>query len=392
MIYGQIAVNLSTLMEECHKGMRRQQWRSRGLINMRLAWGITQRWVITNGPADDVFPSWSVPESYIEAFCTGNIDHFIRGQKSGRRAQRHLQCALASGRLAATYFDGERLKPVPSWAWAHDDRVVFAWREDRLPLDALLPEEWAKWSGERCFLDRRAFGEWIGAALPLLGEPSLQEIRPADDPPSLVTHRPLPDSPYVELSEALSWLAFGIALNSNDLWDVIQTGRLGGSVAVAEKRLADSVDRFADSVMAGHLRCVGKYAETYHHGEGLLTNPFDPIRLMDFRRFDIVSNGLCCGHGLNTRINGDLVDIFGGVGRKDMYRDVHVNRDDMIRCFPEQTKLAEPAPAEPALKPIAERTLSNWLTAIGERASEMSQRNCLPPHGSPTLVTTSHGR
>lgn len=309
-------------------------------------------------------------------FCTGDVNRYIRRSKANKRAQKHLQNALASAQLTATYFDGEHSKAIPSWAWLSDERVSFAWREDRLPLDVLLPDEWARWSGHRCFLQRRAFSEWLATVLPSLGEPALHIADSAQKPPPLITRRPLPDCPYVEASEALSWLAFGISLNYEALWEVIQTDRLGGSVELAEKCLAEAVETFADAVVAGELRCVGKYAEHYHHGEGLLTNAIDPIRFMDFRRFDIVSNGFRCGKGLNTRVASGIVEILGGVGRKDIYRDVHVDRSDLLRRFPVLANTT-PSPPKPVAKPLTESKLLHWITALGDRADEMSQAELL---------------
>jgi hypothetical protein len=358
-------------------GMKRHQWRSRGLITSRLAWGITQYWLIRNGPAGDVFPSWSPTSSDIERFCNGNVERFIRRRKAGKWAQKHLQNALASGQLAATYFDGEHSRAIPSWAWLSDGRVSFAWGEGRLPLDALLPEEWARWSGDPCFLQRRAFGEWLATNLPHLDEPPLEIVASVEKPPALITRRPLPERPYVELSAALSWLAFGISLNHEALWEVIQTARLCESIELAEKRLAEAVDLFADAVVAGQLRCVGKFAETYQHGEALLTDPIEPIRLMDYRRFDIVSNGLRFGKGLTTRISAGLVEILRGEGRKDMYRDVHVDRSDLLRRFPEVEATTNPLPPQPVKKPISDTKLLNWIRALGDRAEDMSQTELL---------------
>lgn len=364
--------------------VKRRLWRQEGLISCRLAWGITQWWLLRNTTDRDILPGWSPDALDIEIFCTGDLDRFIRRRKAGKRAQKSLQEALAIGRLRAWYFDGLARQSIPTWAWLSDDRVKYAWQENRLPLDVFLPDEWGKWSAQTCFIPRSEFAEWLAVDLPRGVIPPLTIAEASEKPPAPVKHRLPAAQPYVDLSQALSWIAFDIALGPDDLLEVMQSGRIGTGIEWAEAQLARAVEDFADAALAGKIQCVGKYCASVLARDGLVTDEIKPLTFMDYRRFDPVYNGMLYGRGLNHLMRNDILNILGGDGRKDLFIDIHVSRDHLLAAFShQQQKTANPPVQKTVMKRLPDAKLGDWLSSLGVTAERMSQRTL---HNAATLA------
>ncbi|QTH23575.1 hypothetical protein HRJ34_08775 [Rhizorhabdus wittichii] len=346
--------------------------RVEGLIPTRRALRVTKRLLLRGPDHDDPYPGWSPDQADIEAFCRSDETGFIRSRKAIRRAQRHLQHALAAGALQAAFLDGGDKCDIPTWAWSNDQSVSYAWSESRLPLDMLLPDPWPRWSAEPCYLKREPFARWLRSDLLNLPPPIDQPIEGMEKPPASVKHRPLPDRPYVDLAEALSWLAFGISLNAYGLWEALVAGNLLDSTAVAEAKLADAVESFADAVAAEKVRCIGKHVQNIVCGDDVLTEPIPPIRAIDYRQFDVPTNSLRYGRGLTTKVSPTKIEILDRSARRDMYRDVLVNRSDLIARFPKLAAKAERKSA-PVLKRLPDAKLTQWLATLGTAADRLSQ-------------------
>ncbi len=76
---------------------------------------------------------------------------------------------------------------------------------------------------------------------------------PARDPIASQAMRALPEKPFVSLTEAKSWLAFGTALPQNELMHHIATGSFG-SEAEAERESQQALDKLLDAVVEEALQ------------------------------------------------------------------------------------------------------------------------------------------
>ena len=166
-------------------------------------------------------------DSYVERSEQDALNALWAGEEAppdhklvlSQRASHLILRALLSGDLHAHFSDGLDSCDVPGWAWETEGRAMFAWGEGRLPLNVFLPEEWQRWSCHSVYLDRDAFTEWMDRQ-PLhdpAGLPALPPPHDAQSKPEPVKRRLPPDTPFVTLSEALTWIAFGFALDRDSL-------------------------------------------------------------------------------------------------------------------------------------------------------------------------------
>lgn len=291
-------------------------------------------------PDPDPAPWLDVSPVLIEMFSEGDETAFVRHKKMEDRSMLVLQRALLSGALRAHFSDGLDSRDVPGWAWEGAERHEHVWFEGRLPLDVFLPEEWQRWSGHSVYLDRDAFTEWLNhqswhdpAGLPALPPPY-----DAQSKPELVKKRLPPDTPFVTLSEALTWIGFGFALDRDSLDRAISGHAFDATDPHAA--LADALAKLTARASGKQIGARGKYVESHSTDQNkVLTEPIDPVRFEDFAQFDILYDGLRYGTGLawegrKNTLDGVLHD------RRDAFRSVKVNRADLLKLFPDQDDMA----------------------------------------------------
>lgn len=140
----------------------------------------------------------------------------------------------------------------------------------------------------------------------------------------------LPGRSYVTLSEALSWLAFGISLTSEALSTVLEFGSTDAKEK-ARAQLVNALDLLADIASDGRIRMRGKFVSHPGFGESRLSDQEIPaVMFHDFARFDVLSDGLSSGSGLAWSHSSEGMDT-ASRGRPDAaYRWIKVNRDDLL--------------------------------------------------------------
>lgn len=315
----------------------------------------------------DPAPWFDVSPELVEMFSEGDETAFVRRKKMEERSMLFLQRALLSGDLRAHFSDGLDSRDVPGWAWKGAERNEHVWFEGRLPLDVFLPEEWQRWSCHSVYLDGEAFAAWMGrqalhdpADLPKLPLPYDALSKPEADKKRLP-----PDTPFVTLSEALTWIAFGFALDRDSLYRAISGHAFDATEPQAA--LADAMAKLAVRASGGQIVARGKYVESHSTDENkVLTATIDPVRFEDFARFDILHDGLHCGTGLTWEKQNDTLDRILQ-DRRDAFRSVKVSRADLMKFYPpdiDNTRaLLSPLPASlPGIGPVMgmEEALS-WL-------------------------------
>lgn len=303
---------------------------------------------------DDPAPWFVVSQDLIECFADGDEAGYVRRTKLQERTKRLMLRGLLSGNLNAHFSDGIEARDIPGWAWEAAERHDYPWLEGRLPLDVLLPDEWLRWHCGHVFLDLAQLEGWmksqdlasIEGLVPLPG--------PFDVPsrPDRVTHRLPPDQPFVGLSEALSWIAFGVSLGNGALKDAISAHALG-SAAEMQSRVADAVAKLTQLASGDQIAMRGRYFANHAVDENtVLTEPIEPIRLADFRQFDDLYDGLRYGEGL-TWSEDESGGRRASSGRHDEYRYVTVNRSDLLKHFPIEVHPV-PIPARPTYEQLVD--------------------------------------
>lgn len=289
----------------------------------------------------DPAPWFNVSPGQIVMFSDGDEAGYVYRAKLRDRSTLVFQAGLLSGAVRAHFSDGIASRDVPGWAWQSTERNGHAWSEGRLPLEVFLPEEWQRWSCHSIFLDCDAFKAWLDGQ-PLDDPAGLPELPPPHDAhakPERVKKRLPTDIPFVTLSEALTWIAFGFALDSNDLDRAISGNAFDDTDPQAA--LADAIARLAVWASGGKIAARGKYVENHSTDENkVLTATIDPVRFEDFAQFNSACDGLRYGTGLTWNHVGCALD-YSSQDRRDAFRSVKVNRADLLKLFPDRDDSAK---------------------------------------------------
>lgn len=322
-------------------------------------------------PDADPAPWLDVSSDRIEMFSEGDEVAFVRRKKMEERSVLVLQRGLLSGSVRAHFSDGLESCDVPGWAWAGAERNEHVWFEGHLPLDVFLPDDWQRWSCQPVYLDRDAFTEWMESQ-PLHDPadlPALPLPYDAQSKPKPVEKRLPPETPFVTLSEALTWIAFRFALDRDSLDQAISGNAFDATDPQAA--LSDAMAKLAVRASGGQVALRGKYVESHLTDEGkVLTAPIDPVRLEDFAQFDIIYDGLRYGTGLTRNEQGSAIERALQV-RRDAFQAVKVNRSDLLEYFPVPV---EPVPVaisvgelslpDANFDPSAPAEISPWWTVL----------------------------
>lgn len=241
--------------------------------------------------------------------------------------------ALLTGDLKAYYLEDEGEQLVPGWAWANEHAAGEAMHAIALPIDPFLPD-----SGPhdmRAYIRRTELEAWLLRCdvtsvddLPNLPIPYDAASKPEPIPYSEPT-----ETPFVDLTEAITWAAFRLAM-SRDVFMIGEHYRFGpfeaGDYSVVLDR---AVMDFAAKAGGGLIRVRGRNAPAFYdrHSETAGTSDLTDNQLRDFARYDLTHGGLLFGTGWVKL--GDPVD-----SRRDGWRDVEVSRADLMRAFPAQDR------------------------------------------------------
>lgn len=264
-----------------------------------------------------------------------------------RAAHWFLFEALLCGSLQAHFSDAKEAKDVPGWAWANADRQAVVWYYGCIVMGALLPDEWQRWSGEAVFLNRGEFDSWLDRHV--FAAPDSVELPPAFDTaerPEPIKHYAPPEQPYVTLSQALSWIAFGLSFESERLVRGIDQCAFGPADET-NKRLADAISQLTTLALGESIDMRGRYIESDESDDSTaLTDTISPIRFHDFAQFDIHLDALRYGTGL-TWTKSESINHLLLSKRRESFRSVTVNRAALVRHFPlpRDVSDAEPIPA-----------------------------------------------
>lgn len=272
------------------------------------------------------------PADPFDADCANATHRHRRTARTSLTMRR----ALLSGDLTAHLVNDDRSNPLPGWAWENASAAENAFNFNWLPLNPLLDHGLQEYGDWRCFVSRAEFKAWVanpGIAklgnLPTLPVPFDQASQPDELP-----YREPPGRPFIELTQALTWIAFTVSL-SRDEFSFMESCRYG---PFAEGGWPDALRvamaSFADLASAENIRVRGRYVANYSDHSAAAkadTEYLSDTQSRDFACFDSLYGGLERGAGLvwETDVLGRALE-----GRGDGWRDVEVCRAELLKAFP----------------------------------------------------------
>lgn len=247
-----------------------------------------------------------------------------------------MRRALLSSDLIAHLVNDGRSHSLPGWAWENASAAENAFNFNWLPLNPLLDHGLQEFGDWRCFVSRAEFKAWIaGSEVAEIGDlPTLPAPFDHDARPDQLSYREPPDRPFVELTQALTWIAFGVSV-SCDEFSFMESCRFG---PFAESGWPDALraamTAFAEQGGARNIRVRGRYVANYSDHTAAAqadTDYLSDTQLRDFACFDSLHGGLERGAGLvwETNVLECVLE-----GRGDGWRDVEVNRAELLKAFP----------------------------------------------------------
>ncbi|MEY2926374.1 MAG: hypothetical protein RL367_851, partial [Pseudomonadota bacterium] len=173
---------------------------------------------------------------------------------------------------------------------------------------------------------------------------------------------------FVTLSEALTWIAFGLSAKKDTYETALRDNSLGDKTTVQAK-LERAVRQLTAVASDGKIALRGKHRASRHvHEDQLLTAAIDPIRLVDFARYDYSYDALVKGDGLfRTQFDGGT-DQKQPIGDDGEFRWVTVNRAELMAAFPRYFEqpaelLVDPARAQVSPTSGGQKDCERWLLA-----------------------------
>lgn len=144
----------------------------------------------------------------------------------------------------------------------------------------------------------------------------------------------LPAGSHVSLTEAVSWMAFGMAMRGDALVKHVMP-QLGTNQYVAQvEDLKAAVDALASAAHSGKIALEGIYLPGQSGGKPIGRNAvIEPERLRDYRQFDINVDGLRFGQGLAWMPDAKGRWVYTSNARADHFVSVIVKRSDLMRQF-----------------------------------------------------------
>lgn len=303
-----------------------RQW-----LRISKAVRILHRILKTRVAGQEPAPWIDPPADPFDAECENATHRHRRTARTSLTMRR----ALLSGDMTAHLVNGGDSHPLPGWAWQNSSAAENAFNFNWLPLNPLLEHGLQDFADWRCFVSRTEFKQWLARSeimeigdLPTLPVPFDQDTQPAQ-----LSYREPPERPFVELTQALTWIAFSVSL-SHDEFSFMESCRFGPFADAAwPASLRTALAKFVDQASAGKVRVRGRYVANYSdHSAASQANTeyLSDTQLRDFACFDSLYGGLEHGVGLTWEAQG-LDRVLAG--RRDGWREVEVSRENLLLAF-----------------------------------------------------------
>ena len=292
---------------------------------------------------------WICAHTAVVRFChnlMGDADTSDASQTAKRDARivSAFRAALLTGKLSASIFDGHNLRPLPKAAFVHNHVIDAGLRNGSIEFDPLWPDEWRSWNGHGWAFEKQTFNAWLASDDVFETEGSTGEMTAAEMIFPIAAREPSQRN-RVPLSEAVSWIAFGLALDADRLSDAaIRWASLaGGDLQETQHRIAQAVEALVSAGADGKIALYARQAGDRRSDPGL-TEKIEPHRLDDYRQYLIGADKLHGGQGLKRWYSAPDHYNSKPSDRSDLFSNVTVCRADLMEHFPAAVKTTEAVP------------------------------------------------
>lgn len=260
-------------------------------------------------------------------------DEYALNEKLSARLVAVIQKAVCSGQLSPSWFDGSVFKSIPAHAFGNWRIVRGALLNGGFEVDPLWPDDWQHWSNHGWAIPKEQFETWMQTdhALSIGGLPVADSEMPPCDVVAIASRKPS-DASRVPLSEAITWIAFGVALDAERLERAIRWESLAdGDLQAAQRQMEAATAALLKAGADGLVPLYGRHMEA--HGEkGKRTEKIDPLTLEDYRKALIISHdSLYYGEGLFVWHRAPNDSHVRGSERGDHYVTVTVEREALLK-------------------------------------------------------------
>lgn len=368
----------SNSQSRSHDGDERQ-W-----LRISKAVRILHRILKTRLAGQEPAPWIDPPADPFDAECENATHRHRRTARTSITMRR----ALLAGDLTAHLVKDGHSHPLPGWTWENASAAENAFNFNWLPLNPLLEHGLQEFGDWRCFISRAEFKAWVAGSevtnigdLPTLPAPFDRDVRPDQ-----LSYREPPDRPFVELTQALTWIAFAVSLSRDEFSFTESCGFGPFAEGIWPDALRAAMAGFADQASAGNIRVRGRYVANYSDHTAAAqanTDYLTDTQLRDFAAFDSLYGGLERGAGLVWE--GDVLERALN-GRGDGWRDVEVCRAELLSAFPAGEAINKPKVVTTSTAG-AENECRDWLA--GEFASDPGKQRTKADFQSAALARFS---
>lgn len=169
----------------------------------------------------------------------------------------------------------------------------------------------------------------------------------------------LPNRPFITLSEAITWIAFGDPLDGSSFQ---QTMRHQSSQERLENeaKVAKAVAELTELAAGGLIEVRGKHLDYAGVNEDQAdTQTIEAVKLADFTMFDAYLDGLYRGRGLRWVGRTDGSEAMAKAVSDECLVSVRVRRADVLRQFPGKNAKSRDAARS---SQEAETACATWLS------------------------------
>jgi len=277
-------------------------------------------------------PWVNIPADPFDAEC----DNVAYRHRLAMRTALAMQRALLDGDLTAFARGETGFDPLPGWVWESDKASWEAMKFGGLRISPLWEHDLAFVGYVHCFIARNGFKAWLGEfqATELGNLPHMLTAFDHEERPAIVMYRQPPDRPFVDLTTALTWIGFSLAMNHDEFAAAMDLAHGPFAMMGWPDALRNAAAKFAEQASGDRIAVRGRYVSHYaNHTQAARADTvyLTDVQLRDFARFESLHGGLERGEGLTWK-QDDLDDILETRG--DGWRDVEVNRADLMRVFP----------------------------------------------------------
>lgn len=304
-------------------------------------------------------------------------EEYTLAEKFSERLISAFQRALLAGRLRASLFKSGEFRELPRSAFGGKSVVRNALFIGPFDLDPLWPDDWQAWSGAGWAIPQSDFDGWLqsGEATSIEGLP-ICDLPDAASEPQAITQRLPSTGAHVPLSEAVTWIAFGQALDADRFLRAIHWHRLcKGDLQAAMRKVENAAAQLLKAGADQHVTFIGRHVESYSD-KGTRTEVIDALALRDYQQIMIDGHDhLYFGHGLKRQYRATNDTHLQTSERRDLYMNVAVDRAALMAHFQPQASIAAAHPVQTDDGPIVWDDFGSESLPELQRLSELASRD-----------------